>query len=237
MDCIELKSRIDAYIDGELSPEKRAEMLEHAQNCENCRAELKYADMLREMMGDMPVEITPPLEVQAAWRAAIRSEGNIARLKRKYRTFSAVAAALVVFIGCAAVFGVQMKNGAIQPANQADDKGGVFTYVAADGGDEDTGSLAVTNSATGNVVTASAKLMVSDLSKASETVLGLVDEFNGYVGASSVSASTAYITAYIPADEVAVFMDTLNYAGNVENFRISGDGDGMASIAITIKSR
>jgi hypothetical protein len=235
VDCIEFRSKLDAYIDDELSREESAAMLEHAQKCEDCNTELRYAAMLKGMMADMTKEVAPPLEAQAAWRKAIRGEARTGNMRRRYKVLGAVAAAFVLFIGCAAVLRMQFAPNDGGPAVAAD-QGGVFTFVAADGSDQATRSTVAQDESVG-AVTASARLVSSDLSVSSETVLGLVGDFGGYVGASSVNNNTAYITACVPCEELDTFMQSLEYIGTVDASRVSGEGDGMASIAITIKAK
>lgn len=235
VDCNEFRSKLDAYIDDELSREDRAAMLTHAQKCKACKTELSYATMLNGIMADMEKETVPPLEVQAAWRGAIRSESKSRNMRRLYKALGALAAAFVLFIGCAAVLRTQTP---VDPVPTADaDQGGVFTFVAADGSDQTVRSMSVSQDESVGIVTASARLISPDISASSDAVLGLVGDFGGYVGANSVNASTAYITAYVPSKDLSAFMESLEYVGAVDYSRINGDGEGMASVAITIKSK
>lgn len=232
MDCIEFKSRLDAYIDNELSPKDRIAMLEHAQNCKDCNDELKYAEMLVDITANMPEEIVPPLEAQAAWREAVRKEARPKNSFKPFRGFKTIAAALVVLVGCVAVFG-EWNNDAASPDSQVGEQG-VFTYVAADG--NETSPRSAASEEPGSAMTASAKLIADDIRSSSETVEGIVGDFGGYVDDVSVNDNAAYITAYVPGNELASFMESLEYIGDVESARSSGEGEGIVSVAITIKS-
>ena len=83
---------------------------------------------------------------------------------------------------------------------------------------------------------ATVKIVAPDVSVAAETVKSIVAEYNGHVGDSSVSESSAYITAYVPAQELAAFKDALAYAGTVDSSRVNGEGGDTVAVTITIKA-
>jgi len=235
VNCIEFKERIDAYIDNELSAEERAEMLEHAHNCENCNEELKYAEMLGDIMSDAAEEITPPLAAQAAWRNAIRAESRKRRLNINFRSIGAAAAALVVLVGGVAVIRFQGVPGNSDPSPGSVDNGGIV-YVATDGADNGTRTVALGNDSAIQGMSASARIIAEDVADSTASVNSLISDFGGSVADSSVSEDSAYISAEIPSDKIEGFMESLTYAGNVDSSRINGDGDGPVTISITIKS-
>ena len=67
MKCDEFTSALDAYIDGELSPDDARAMCEHAKGCAACGDELKRAEFLRDALRNMDADTFVPLEAQAAW--------------------------------------------------------------------------------------------------------------------------------------------------------------------------
>lgn len=104
MDCTEFSTRLDAYIDGELSNAQREALLAHAQSCSACREELRRAQVIARALGEANTDLRVPLEAQAAWRSAVRREAKRRKGRVLSRTISAVAAAFVLLAGTTAVF-------------------------------------------------------------------------------------------------------------------------------------
>ena len=99
MCCEEVKQLLDAYIDGELSEAQMRALDEHAKACEACGQELAAARLLKETLAHMDDEIAVPLQAQAAWRSAVRSEAAKQKKKRWMRYASAAAAVFVLALG------------------------------------------------------------------------------------------------------------------------------------------
>ena len=99
MKCEEFTSALDAYIDGECSPDDARAMCEHAKGCGTCGDELKRAEFLRDMLRNIDADVVVPLETQAAWRSAIKRERARKRKIIWIRSLAAAAAALVVLVG------------------------------------------------------------------------------------------------------------------------------------------
>lgn len=100
MDCETFREKLDAWIDGEISPEDMRALEEHARTCGECRAEMSRAEALKKMCEEMDREICVPLPAQAAWRQAVRAEARrkTAAAPRWIRGLTAAAAALVVLV-------------------------------------------------------------------------------------------------------------------------------------------
>lgn len=103
MGCEQFRSSLDAYLDSELSPVQRAAFVEHARVCPECGEKLEFATRLMTMCAEMDEGVQMPLDGQAAWRKAVRSEASqqkkTVRLPAFVRGLSAAAAALLVLAG------------------------------------------------------------------------------------------------------------------------------------------
>ena len=235
MNCKEFKSRIDAYIDGELSAEESAAMHRHAQECEDCNDELKFAKMLGSVLSEAADEIVPPLPAQAAWRNAVREESRRRKISAGIRRMGAVAAALAVMVGGFAVLRAQGIIGS-DPASSAANEPGVV-YIAVDGGENSkarTAEAADVAAASGK--SATVRLISQDVDAAAASAEALIDDFGGTVADMSVSDSSAFITAGIPCGELDSFMESLEFIGDADEPRITGEGEGDIIISLTIKS-
>ena len=236
MRCDEFRKLIDSFIDGELDPSTTRAMRDHAQICEVCADELKFAEMLRDTLGSMDDTIVPPLSAQAAWRGAIKAETRKRSMRRIYRFCGSVAAALVLTIGCFVGFRVFDGNtGDTAFPGTGDNQQTVF--VASDGAGSTHGITrdAAPSAAGLAPVSASVKLQAEKPLAACETIKSIADEFNGETGESEGSDSSAYITAYIPAQYVEEFISSLDLAGLVSSSEIEGEDSSIAVITITVK--
>lgn len=106
MECARFKSRIDAYIDGEMQPFEMKEMEKHASGCPECARMLKEYRAVHELLDGIDDDVTVPPEVSAAWRDAVRREsmsGKKRGISAGTKTFriigGCVAAALALAIG------------------------------------------------------------------------------------------------------------------------------------------
>lgn len=99
MNCEEFRLKLDAYVDGELSPAEMEAVLDHAKACEACGEELRAAQLLKETLAHMDDDIVVPLQAQAAWRNAVRAESRRKNTRKLLRVCSAAAAALVLALG------------------------------------------------------------------------------------------------------------------------------------------
>jgi predicted anti-sigma-YlaC factor YlaD len=99
MNCSQFADLLDAYIDGELDASARVRFEKHADQCEECRNQLRAAEQLRDFLSQMDDDIAVPLPAQAAWRSAVRREARSRNIKRIYSVVGAVAAVCVMTIG------------------------------------------------------------------------------------------------------------------------------------------
>lgn len=239
MKCEEFMQLIDALIDGELEPGQTQAMQFHAQNCEKCANELRLAEQLRDMLRGMDDDVVPPLAAQAAWRNAVKAESRSRRMRKLYKVCGSVAAAVVLMVGCMA--GIRVFNGneatdAVTPvvANSGN------VYVASDGAEAAPTTNTRTLKLAGDIscdMTASLKLEADYPMEACDSIASLAAEFNGYTDTPKGSDSSAYIVAYIPADNIEQFIESLDYVGAVENADVVGEGGDSVMVTITIKKK
>ena len=112
---------------------------------------------------------------------------------------------------------------------------GAFEFVATDG---DQASPTVLKAASQDAVadkTAAIKLTAEDPAAAVETVCSLVEECNGKTETTNLGGASAYVSAYIPQADLDAFIEALDYAGQVDQCQITGDGEGDVAVTITIK--
>ncbi len=105
--CRWFDSSLNAYLDGELDREARDKMNEHARGCPECGQKMETMTRLLTMCAELDEGLSVPLEAQAAWRKAIRSEGEGRRKMRRVsawtRSAGWIAAALTLLVVSTAV--------------------------------------------------------------------------------------------------------------------------------------
>ena len=97
MNCEMFRNHLDALIDAQIDPTLRNEMEAHAAACPECAKELEIALLLQDTMRGMDDDIAVPLDAQAAWRKAVRSERSKKRTSLILKIASAAAAVFVLF--------------------------------------------------------------------------------------------------------------------------------------------
>ena len=109
IDCKFFTEHLDGYLDSELDQETRQLMHRHAANCPPCAERLESMTRLLTMCAELDEGLAVPLEVQAAWRKAIREEAasrskgradkGKAKGARIRRWAGGIAAALILLVG------------------------------------------------------------------------------------------------------------------------------------------
>lgn len=103
MTCEEFRERLSELVDGELSDEQETRMYAHAEECAPCEELLRQTMRVVAELNQLEPSVPVPLEAQAAWRRAIRSERTPARgsgrIVRFSRAVAGVAAALLILCG------------------------------------------------------------------------------------------------------------------------------------------
>lgn len=136
MNCDEMRLKLDAWVDGDLSPAEMEVVLDHAKACEACMEELKAAKLLKETLAHMDDDLAVPLQAQAAWRNAVRAESRKKNTRKWMRICSAAAAALVLALGVG--LSVNPKPAPQMEISMARSMDGMqVAMVAADGASEE----------------------------------------------------------------------------------------------------
>lgn len=231
MKCEEFLLKIDAYIDGELSNEEINAMRAHAEGCEACRAEMDAAELLRDTLRDFDEHIEVPLEAQAAWRRAVRSEAKAKNTRKWARAVYAVAAALVLVLGCTLamnndIFAAKRvdaapENAAVMRAAMGD------LLIAADGAETSAKSGA-------EAVSAFKKYSVKAFADADKLISGLAAEYGASDIAKVESGSSVTYRIELPMDYQADFLSAMTVLGEELNSEIYESDSDTAIVRIEI---
>lgn len=140
MDCMRYRAHLDEWIDGMLDEETAAQMQAHADSCPDCAEEARLLRETLNMLHSLDDDISVPLQTQAAWRKAVRTEARRQRSKRFsgiFRAAGSVAAALVVLAGCTGIFRMNgmlppdsSRPAAVMPIAAENDAPAYFTMIA-----------------------------------------------------------------------------------------------------------
>lgn len=255
MNCEELRARLDAYMDGELSDAELRDMEAHAATCADCERELASARLLRELMAEMPEEVAVPLEAQAAWRRAVREEAKRnaapARTERKsgrrwLRAVYAAAAALVLVLGASAMLrsapgGEGAPAAGEQPAVVvAQPEIAVMptrAVIARDGDVEDS------TQARGEDYAAWRKYLAEDVEAACATVEELAEEYSGTCGVERFEESErgdsgiATCRVELPREYLDDFLTAVSHVGEEQDSETMETQGETAVVYIQIDAR
>jgi anti-sigma factor RsiW len=106
MACQQYLNSIHELVDGTIGAIRRAELEQHLDGCEACRALVSDLERIRDAAGALP-EMRPPDRVWLQLAGRLRQEGRITtaiapeRPNRRYAAWLAIAAALVIAVGSA----------------------------------------------------------------------------------------------------------------------------------------
>ena len=110
MNCLQTRESLSAYIDGELSPDRAAEVAEHLSSCDECAREYEQMLVTVRTLRDELVRHRAPDVLRARVRTALREEqlAPPARLvptpRRAWRIpWHVVAAAMVVAVASSGI--------------------------------------------------------------------------------------------------------------------------------------
>lgn len=233
MDCEKFRSLLDAYIDGEIAPDDLRQFMDHADACEDCRRELREAQMLRDMMKDMDEGIAVPLPAQAAWRNAVKQEAKKIRMRRAMKFAYAAAAALLIVAGSAAAFNaVNEKNNAapdMQPMmmRAAVTETETEELIAVDGAADMAAGEAAAE------YTAMKKIETEDGGEACKTVELLCQEYSGSFSAETENSVCSY-RIELPYEYMPDFLNAMSHIGTELESQISDSAAETAVILIQI---
>ena len=212
MNCEELRAKLDAYIDGELSQDEVRAFEDHAAACADCGRELEVAKLVRDALGEMDKEIAVPLNVQAGWRNAVRAEAKRRTNCRWLRAAYAVAAALVLVIGATAMLKNMPQQDRVEP--RMIEAAPTDAVVARDG---DMQAVALT--AEEEAYAAWKKYLAEDFGAACASVEALIQEYSGgytqhmYVEDGRPGTDYAVYRIELPREYLEDFLSAVSHVG------------------------
>lgn len=232
MDCEKFRSLLDAYIDGEIAGEEKRQFMDHADACENCRMELREAEMLRDMMKDLDDGIAVPLPVQAAWRNAVKQEAKKIRMRRAMKFAYAAAAALLVVVGSTVGF-----NALNEKNNAAPEMQPMMLRSAVEMETEELiavdGAADVSATAESAAYTAVKKIESENSGEACKTVELLCTEYTGSFTAQMENGIFSY-QIELPYEYMPDFLNAMSHIGTELESQISDSASETALILIQI---
>ena len=217
MKCSEFMQLLDAWTDGELSEEQRAEMERHASQCASCREQWTAAEQLRSFLSRMDEEISVPLPAQAGWRGAIRAEARRRRMKRIYGAVSAVAAAVVAIFCVTALLPGGQKADSVPETTGAEYavlQSAPRAYVEADGLSEEAqleASAAPVGLDAGLEV--ERRILVDDVDTAYGYVMDIAAEYGAMVEREAEDTSGKKVYLLVPGENLTDFVSAVEHEG------------------------
>lgn len=263
MNCEELRARLDAYMDGELSVAEFNMMKAHAATCEDCRREMEAARLVRDALGEMGGEVPVPLEAQASWRRAVRAEAaknGFTRVAAKrghgrwLRAACAAAAALALALGAAAMLDRTPGAREDRPMTVSIEPGDEAALplaaalpteaVVASDGSAEAAAQALDEAAAlpqGETYAAWRKYGAEDFDAACATVEALAEEYSGSFGAdygdSDAAARGAVYRVELPSEYLDDFLSAVSHVGEeLDSEALEAAGD-TAVVYIQIDER
>jgi hypothetical protein len=105
MECHEVSDLLSAYIDGELDPVESKSVVNHLSGCNFCRQELSELQQTINLLHELP-DLAPPPDLCLRVMNRIKAEPKkrMWLKSRRWFSFGAVAAAILLFIVSAKVF-------------------------------------------------------------------------------------------------------------------------------------
>lgn len=214
MNCEEFRANLDAYVDGALNEQEMDAMLEHTKICNACARELAAAKTLSDALRDMDASVVAPLEAQATWRDAVRREAGKRQLRKKLRAVCAAAAALIVLVGCAAVFRSGLftqKEARLSVQPMAVEEADASAVIAADG--------LTANASEKTDYTARRKISARDMRSADMTVQTLCAEYGAEIVSETDSETdgreSRTYRIELPHDYMEDFLRAVTQIGDV----------------------
>ena len=237
MNCEQMRAMLDAYIDGELSAEEMRALRDHAAACEDCRSELEAAELLRDALAHLDDDVTVPLEAQAAWRKAVRTEAGKRNRKRTLRVVYGLAAALVVAIGCTAV----LRSDALKPQNIVTPKAGAqargMEFSAMIASDGESNAVAANTVSVENY-SAWKKYAVADFDRACQTLEELTAEYSGTAVTDRVDAEReAMYRVELPVAYMEDFLNAVGVLGTELDSEVRDEAGETAVICIQLSEQ
>ena len=203
MNCEEMRAKLDAYIDGELTREEMRAVESHAAACEDCECELRAAKFVRDALGELDEEVAVPLPAHVGWQKAVRAEAKRRASRRWMRAAYAVAAALVLVIGAMAI--MQRMPGRQDAGQMMLDAAPTEAVVARDGKMD----AAVSE----EVYAAWKKYDTADFSAACASVEALIQEYSGTFEPVNLDDGPMIYRIELPREYLEDFLSAVSHVG------------------------
>ena len=210
MDCLEMRAKLDAYIDGELTAEEMRAVEAHAAACEDCGRELEAARFLRDALGELDREVAVPLPAHVGWQRAVRAEAKRRANRRWLRAVYAVAAALVLVIGGSAVM---QRMSTQQTAEQIEIEARATEAVIARDGELEAAALTVEE----EEYAAWKKYDAEDFDAACASVEALIQEYSGSFKTVSLDDGPMIYRIELPREFLEDFLSAVSYVGTEQD--------------------
>ncbi len=95
MDCKEFEALIDAYLEDELTRDKKEEFTAHISSCENCRQALAFAESVKNTLSALP-PIDVPADFTEKLHEKLAAEKKHSSFPRFAKRYGAIAACLIL---------------------------------------------------------------------------------------------------------------------------------------------
>ena len=212
MNCEEMRAKLDAYIDGELSAEEMRAVEAHAAACEECGRELETAKFVRDALGGLDQEIAVPLPAHVGWQKAVRAEAKRRANRRWQRAAYAVAAALVLVIGAVAIL-QRMPVPGSQETEPLTVAAAPTEAVVARDGEMETAALAAEEEA----YAAWKKYDAADFGAACASVEALVQEYSGSFETVNLDEGPMVYRIELPREYLEDFLSAVSHVGTEQD--------------------
>ena len=206
MNCEEMRVRLDAYIDGELTEDEMCAVEAHAAACEDCGRELETARFVRDALGELDKEVAVPLPAHVGWQKAVRAEAKRRASRRWVRAAYAVAAALVLVIGAMAVMQRMPGTREAEPMTVA---AAPTEAVIARDGEMETAALAAEEEA----YAAWKKYDAADFDAACASVEALAQEYSGSFETGNLDEGPMVYRVELPREYLEDFLSAVSHVG------------------------
>jgi anti-sigma factor (TIGR02949 family) len=98
MDCDEIRPRLEAYVDAELTGAERGQLRDHVTDCPDCGPEVATLERLREGIRRSALIYSAPQALRSQIRIALRQEAVASRAVRTAPGWLAYAASLLLAV-------------------------------------------------------------------------------------------------------------------------------------------
>lgn len=238
MDCTQLSEMLDLLMDDALDDAGIQALEAHGRDCPECASAIRSTLQMKALFGQMEPEADVPLEVQARWRGAVRTEAKAQKQRRLRRWFASAAAAMVVVAGVGLAFRLQ---GAPKQSETA-----LYDESAAARIEEKTGPVLASDNTVNHVRSNAAPGVVVEADGKADEAVAIVDSEMGMAvpetaheaEEAAAGLRTPTCALNLQVEDVAVACDRIrDLAQEYEAVAdIQAAGDGAANVYVEIEA-